>query len=95
MILPGVPHPKTVQKLIKNHQITIKNRRSAPDEEGIRVLLDTLYNTPQHPYSHIGRLQTIEAHHQGAPISPDLNPPFIQHAAVGHGAEPGPVEVIW
>jgi hypothetical protein len=49
-----VPHPKAVQKLIKNHQITIKNRRSAPDEEGIRVLLDTLYNTPQHPYSLIG-----------------------------------------
>jgi len=56
MILPRVPHPKTVQKLIKNHQITIKNRRSSPDGEGIRVLLDTLHNTPQHHHSHIGRL---------------------------------------
>jgi hypothetical protein len=62
MILPGVPHPKTVQKLIKNHQIPIKNRQSSPDGEGIRVLLDTLYNTPRHPHSHIRRLQTIEAH---------------------------------
>jgi hypothetical protein len=90
----GVPHPKTVQKLIKNHQITIKNRRSAPDGEGFGALLDTLYNTPQHPYSHIGRLQTIEAHHQGAPINPDLNLPLIQHTPIRHAAEPGTVDVV-